>query len=109
MVFPGHGSKGLAQLTVEQDTVADWAQRQGLSFTTYRDLSEKPEVIALVQGIVTAANAHLATAAQIKRFRLLPKLLDENDGELTATQKVKRSAIGARFEDLVTGMYGGAA
>jgi long-chain acyl-CoA synthetase len=99
----------VALIGVEQDTVADWAQRQGLSFTTYRDLSEKPEVIALVQGIVTAANAHLATAAQIKRFRLLPKLLDENDGELTATQKVKRSAIGARFEDLVTGMYGGAA
>ena len=80
----------VALIGIEQDTVADWAQRRRLPFTTYRDLSEKPEVVALVQETVDRVNALHATAAQLKKFRLLPKELDENDGELTATQKVKR-------------------
>jgi long-chain acyl-CoA synthetase len=96
----------VALIGIEFDTVADWAQRQGLTFTTYRDLSEKVEVIALIQRVVDEANRHVATAAQIKRFRLLPKELDHDDGELTATQKVKRSAIAQRFDSLVTRMYG---
>ncbi|GIH03016.1 long-chain-fatty-acid--CoA ligase [Rhizocola hellebori] len=98
----------VALIGIEADTVADWAQRRGLAFTTYRDLTEKPEVVELVQDIIRQANTHQATVAQIKKFRLLPKELDENDGELTATQKVKRAAVATRFADLVNQMYGGA-
>ncbi len=97
----------VALIGIELDTVADWAQRRGLVFTTYRDMSTKDEVIALVRSVVEQVNARLATVEQIKKFRLLPKELDQDDGELTATQKVKRSAIVQRFEDLVTDMYGG--
>jgi long-chain acyl-CoA synthetase len=60
-----------------------------------------------VQGIVTGVNADLAQVEQVKAFRLLPKLLDHEDGELTATQKVRRSAMADRFADLVESMYGG--
>ncbi len=98
----------VALIGVEPDTVADWAQRRGLAFTTYRDLTAKPEVVKLMEGIVEEANRHQANVAQVKKFRLLPKELDENDGELTATQKVKRNAIAARFGELVDQMYGGA-
>jgi long-chain acyl-CoA synthetase len=87
--------------------VGTWAQRRGIAYTTYRDLGEKPEVVALVRDIVDGVNARLANVEQVKKFRLLPKELDHEDGELTATQKVKRSAIARLFADLVEDMYGG--
>jgi long-chain acyl-CoA synthetase len=94
-----------ALIGIEIDTVGEWAQRRKLAYTTYRDLSEKPEVLALVQSVVDEVNARFATVEQIKRFRMLPKELDHEDGELTATQKVKRSAIAELFAGTVEEMY----
>ncbi|MBW3668592.1 MAG: long-chain fatty acid--CoA ligase, partial [Actinobacteria bacterium] len=73
---------------------------------TYRDLTAKPEVRELVQGVVDEANKELAQVETIKRFELIPKELDHEEGELTATQKVKRAAIAKEFSDLIEGMYG---
>ena len=95
-----------ALIGIEFDTVGDWAQRQRLPYTTYRDLSEKPEVIELVRQEVDRVNDKFAQVEQIKKFRLLPKELDHEDGELTATQKIKRQAMVDAFSDLVEGMYG---
>jgi long-chain acyl-CoA synthetase len=95
-----------ALIGIEPDTVGEWAQRRGLAYTTYRDLSGKPEVRALVQSIVDAVNERRAPVEHVKRFRMLPKELDHEDGELTATQKVKRAAIAGLFADLVEEMYG---
>jgi long-chain acyl-CoA synthetase len=104
----GDGRKYLTALIgVEIDTVGDWAQKQGLGFTTYRDLSEKAEVRALVAGIVKQVNDRFSSVEQVKDFRMLPKELDHEDGELTATQKVKRSAIDKMFGELVDSMYAG--
>jgi long-chain acyl-CoA synthetase len=97
----------VALIGIEPETVGDWAQRRGVTYSTYRDLSEKPEVVALIQTIVTRANERFASVEQLKKFRLLPKELDHHDGELTATQKVKRAAIIRGFGDLVEGMYAG--
>ncbi len=98
-----------ALIGIELDTVGEWAQRQGLGYTTYRDLSEKPEVRKLVDGLVQDVNKRFASVEQLKDFRMLPKELDHEDGELTATQKVKRSAIDKMFGELVESMYRGAA
>jgi long-chain acyl-CoA synthetase len=89
-----------ALIGIELDTVGEWAQRRRIPYTTYRDLSEKPEVLALVQEVVDET---------VKRFLLIPKELDHEDGELTATQKVKRAAITGAFGDLIEGMYRGGA
>jgi long-chain acyl-CoA synthetase len=96
-----------ALVGIELESDGEWAQQRRLPYTTYRDLSEKPEVDQLVRGIVDAVNARLAPVEQIKTFRMLPKQLDHEDGELTGSQKVKRSAIAERFADLVESMYGG--
>ncbi len=56
--------------------------------------------VDLIDGVVHEVNYRLAGVEQIKTFRLLPKELDHEDGELTATQKVKRSAIATSFEEL---------
>jgi long-chain acyl-CoA synthetase len=97
----------VALIGIELETVGNWAQRRGIAYTTYRDLSEQPEVQNLVQGIIDETNTRFATPEQIKKFRMLPKELDHEDGELTATQKVKRSAIGKLFNELVEEMYQG--
>ena len=105
----GDGRKFLTALIgIELDTVGEWAQRRQLGYSTYRDLSAKPEVVELVSGVVDAVNADLSQVERIKVFRLLPKELDHEDGELTATQKVKRSAVSQMFEDTVSEMYAGA-
>ncbi|NKE56861.1 long-chain fatty acid--CoA ligase [Lentzea sp. PSKA42] len=96
----------VALIGIEYETVGHWAQQRKLTYTTYRDLSEKPEVLELVQSIVTEVNSRFANVEQIKKFRMFPKELDHEDGELTATQKVKRSALGKMFDDLVESMYG---
>ncbi len=107
-VVIGDRRKFLAALIgIEPDTVGHWAQVQRLPYSTYGDLSAKPEVIALVQGVVDEVNQRFATVEQVRSFRLLPKLLDHEDGELTATQKVKRVAVESTFAGLVESMYAG--
>ncbi len=94
-----------ALIGIERDAVGDWATRRGIAFTTYRDLTEKPEVVELIANEVRRANRDLAQVEQVKRFRLIPKELDQDDGELTATQKVKRAILQDRFRDLVETLY----
>lgn len=94
-----------ALIGIEFDTVANWAQRRNITFTTYRDLSEKPEVIDLIKREVDRVNEDFARVEQIKKFRLLPKELDHEQGELTATQKVKRRVLEEMFADLIEEMY----
>jgi long-chain acyl-CoA synthetase len=102
----GDGRKYLsAMIGIEFDVVGDWALRRQLPYTTYRDLSEKPEVVELIQGVVNKTNEKFASVEQIKKFRLIPKELDHEDGELTATMKLKRSAMEDMFGDLVESMY----
>lgn len=91
---------------IELDTIADWAQRRQLPYTTYRDLTEKPEVLTLVQGVVAQTNERFARVEQMRKFRMIPKELDHEDGELTATQKVKRSSLTDMFGHLLEDMYG---
>jgi len=95
-----------ALIGIELDTVADWAQRRRIPYTTYRDLTEKPEVLKLVQGVVSRTNERFARVEQMRKFRMIPKELDHEDGELTATQKVKRSSLHGMFGHLIEDMYG---
>jgi long-chain acyl-CoA synthetase len=94
-----------ALIGIELDTVGNWASRRGLAYTTYADLSAKPDVRALIDGVVQDANEQLAQVERIKRFTLIGKELDHEDGELTATQKVKRRAMEDRFSDEIEAMY----
>ena len=102
----GDGRKYLTALVaIELDVVGDWALRKNISYTTYRDLTEKPEVVELVQKVVDSTNEKFARVEGLKKFAMIPKELDHEDGELTATQKLKRSAMMDLYGDLVESMY----
>lgn len=102
----GDGRKFLSALiSIEFDVVGDWATRKAIPYTTYRDLTEKPEVVELVQKVINETNEKFARVENIKKFKLIPKELDHEDGELTATQKLKRSAMEEMFGDLIQDMY----
>jgi len=105
-VVVGDGRRFLSALIgIDLDTVGAWAQTKRLPFTTYRDLSGKPEVISLIGEAVDRVNERFARVEQIKKFRLMPKELDHEEGELTATQKVKRAAVTQVFAELITDIY----
>ncbi len=91
-------------VAIEFDTVSNWALRKKIPFTTYRDLTEKPEIRELVSKEIVRANEE-TSSLQIRKFELIPKQLDHEDGELTATQKIKRSVIVEQFSELVESMY----
>ena len=94
-----------ALIGIESDTVGDWATRQGIPYTTYEDLSSKDEVNELVSMIINDANEDFAQVETVKYFKLIPIELDHEDGQLTATQKVKRAAITEQFAELIESMY----
>ena len=94
-----------ALVGIEYDTVGDWAARNGVPYTTYRDLSGKPEVRSLIDDVVQETNREFAQVETIKRFEFMTVELDHEDGQLTATQKVKRAAITEQFEELIEQMY----
>ena len=105
-VVVGDRRKYLTALVgIEYQTVGDWATRSGVAYTTYADLSGKPEVRSLIDGVVQEANREFAQVETIKRFEFMTVELDHEDGQLTATQKVKRAAITSQFDDLIEKMY----
>jgi long-chain acyl-CoA synthetase len=95
----------VALIGIELDTVGNWALQHRIPFTTYADLSAKPDVHELIGGVVVEANGEMAQVEQIKRFALLPKELEQEDGEVTATQKVKRRAIESAFGPMIEELY----
>ncbi|MCI0671373.1 MAG: long-chain fatty acid--CoA ligase [Myxococcaceae bacterium] len=100
-----HFVSALVQL--DEEAVSDWATRQRLPHTSYADLAANPAVVDLVAREVDKANALLARVEQVRAFRILPKELHQDDGVLTATQKVRRRAVHAAYPELIESMYGG--
>ncbi|MGH8442827.1 MAG: AMP-dependent synthetase/ligase, partial [Nevskiaceae bacterium] len=94
-----------ALIQIEGELVGDWATRKGLAFTSFEDLSAKPEVVKLIDGEVQRINASLARVEQVRGFRLLPKELHQDDGEMTATQKLKRRVVYQKFAALIEDLY----
>jgi long-chain acyl-CoA synthetase len=107
-VVLGAGRDSLAaMICIRYSIISKWAEKNRIAFTTYTDLSSRPEVYALLQKEVEAANATLPPAQRISRFLLLYKELDADDGELTRTRKVRRSVINEKYADIIDGIYGG--
>ena len=95
-----------AFLCIDIEAVGNWAERQNLAYSGYTDLSARSEVYNLLQECVETVNSDLArdeklSGSQIKRFLLLHKELDADDGELTRTRKVRRRIIAEKYDVLI--------
>jgi long-chain acyl-CoA synthetase len=105
-VVLGNGRPAITTiLCIRYSMVARWAESRGLAFTTYTNLSARPEVYDLIAREVEKVNASLPPAQQIGRFLLLYKELDADDGELTRTRKVRRGVIDQRYQQLIDALY----
>jgi len=94
-----------ALVQLDMDTVRLWAESQGIAYTTFRSLAENPQVQALIEKEVEKQNANLARVEQIKKVWLMRKELDHDDGEVTATMKVRRAKIYEIYADEIEGLY----
>jgi long-chain acyl-CoA synthetase len=97
-------------VNIDLAAVGNWAERHGLPYASYQELAAKPEVYDLIQGCVEQVNRDLSAdpklaGSQIKRFLILHKELDADDGELTRTRKVRRRFIGERYTPLIDALF----
>lgn len=95
-----------ALIQIDFETVGKWAERNRMAFTHFRSLVESPQVRELVAEEINKANTKLAQVSQVRKFHLLTKELDHDDGEVTATMKVRRSSIYKTYENEIEAMYG---
>ena len=102
----GDGRKYVtALIQIDYENAAKWAEQKGLAFTTFRSLAENPAVVKLIDEEVREANEGLAPVEQVKKFTLLTKELDHDDGEVTATMKVRRASITQKFAAEIEALY----
>jgi len=99
-------------LNIDLTAVGNWAERNNISYASYQELAQHPRVYAMMEEHVTQVNRDLASedtmaGSQIARFLVLHKELDADDGELTRTQKVRRSFIAERYAPLIEALYDG--
>jgi long-chain acyl-CoA synthetase len=95
----------VAVIQIDLGNVGSWAEVNRLPFTTFKDLSHKPEIAALIAEAVARVNKDLPAVARIHDFALFDKELDPDDGELTRTQKVRRATILLKYTDLIEALY----
>jgi long-chain acyl-CoA synthetase len=96
-----------AIICIDLEAVGHWAEESGLPYTSYADLSQKPQVYELIAGVIAHTNTVLPAALQIRRFVNLHKAFDPDDGEVTRTRKVRRNVIDERYHAIIEAIYAG--
>lgn len=96
-----------ALVNIDEAVFSRWAEQRSIAFTTFTDLSQRPEVVEQVAVEIRAVNARLDAGARVLRFANLPKELDADEGELTRTRKLKREVIEQRYATVLDALYAG--
>ncbi|MEO0760808.1 MAG: AMP-binding protein, partial [Pseudomonadota bacterium] len=113
VVFGHERESCMAMINIDLNSVGNWAERNNISYGSYQELSQHPEVARTIAEHMRDTNRALAEDpmlghCQVTRFLVLHKELDADDGELTRTRKVRRRTIAEKYADLVEALYGGA-
>ncbi len=98
-----------ALICIDMEAAGHWAQVEGVGYTSYADLSQRPEIVKLVEGVLAHTNEVLPEALKIRRFVNLPKEFDPDDGEVTRTRKLRRNVIDANYAGVIAALFGGEA
>ena len=99
-----------AFINIDLTAMGNWAERHGVAYASYQELSGLPQVHEIIRGHIISVNASLAedpqlAGSQINRFLVLHKQLDADDGELTRTQKVRRRTVAEKYGVLIDALY----
>jgi long-chain acyl-CoA synthetase len=94
-----------AIICIDREAVGLWAELRGISYISYADLSQKPEVINLVGGAVKHVNNSLPDGLQLRKFVCLHKEFDADDGEITRTRKIRRNVVEERYKPIIDAIY----
>jgi long-chain acyl-CoA synthetase len=95
-----------AIINIDLDNVGRWAEARRIPYTTFTDLSQKPEVIELIKLDIQRINRFLPEWSRIRKFVNLHKEFDADEAELTRTRKLRRTFVESRYSDLITALYG---
>jgi long-chain acyl-CoA synthetase len=98
-----------AMIAIALEPVGSWAERQGLAYSGYQDLTQKPEVRSLIRAEIAKCNLGLLEQTRVRRFLLLSKDFDADDAEITRTRKLRRKVIADKYATVIEALYGGAA
>jgi long-chain acyl-CoA synthetase len=98
-----------AMIAIDPGTVGNWAERRGIPYTSYMDLSQKPEVREMIRDEIRRGNETLPEGTRIRRFLLLTKDLEADDAEITRTRKVRRRYVADKYATVIDALYGGVA
>ena len=94
-----------ALINIDLDNVGRYAEANHISYTTFTDLSQKPEVVELANQEIRRINRTLPDHARIRRFVNLHKEFDADEAELTRTRKLRRTFVEDRYRDLIQALY----
>jgi len=98
-----------AMIAIALAPVGNWAERQGLAYSGYQDLTQKAEVRGLIRAEIEKCNLGLLAPTRVRRFLLLAKDFDADDAEITRTRKLRRRVIAEKYAPVIEALYGGAA
>ncbi len=96
-----------AIINIDFDNVGRWAEKRGIAYTTFVDLSQRPEVYDLIRADVERVNKSLPPAARVRKFVLMHKEFDPDEAELTRTRKLRRGFVEQRYQQMIEAMYTG--
>jgi long-chain acyl-CoA synthetase len=96
-----------ALIIVDFGNVGRWAEKRGIGYTTFVDLSQRPEVYALIEAAVVEVNQSLPEPGRVRRFVLLHKEFDADDAEMTRSRKLRRGVLSDRYGGIIEAMYAG--
>jgi long-chain acyl-CoA synthetase len=94
-------------ISMDFQNVGRWAEKNGVGYTTFLDLSQKDQVAELIRREIQYVNKTLPNDVQVKRFFILHKELDPDEAELTRTRKLRRSFVEQRYKSLIDAIYQG--
>jgi long-chain acyl-CoA synthetase len=94
-------------IAIDMNTVGTWAERRAIPYTSYMDLSQKPDVRGLIRDEIRKINETLPSATQVRRFLLLTKDLEADDAEMTRTRKVRRRHVAEKYANVIEAFYSG--